>query len=104
MFYNQQTIELNKLYIINIPSPFNNLNMFFPTIFINGGAVDIYASGSNVQPQDVSDMILSSENSNISGYDSFYVIPKYIYITQKSGTTTEIIIGGINATDLGEFS
>ena len=104
MFCNEQAIFLNRLYSINVPNPFNNLGIFYPSIFIKGGSVDIYGSGSKTQPSQISDMILNVENSNISGYDSFDIIPKYIYITQKSGETTEIVLGGLGAIDCGELS
>lgn len=104
MFYNKQTLSLNKLYAIHIPQPFNNLDLFYPTVFIKGGSVNIYASGSSEVPTSISDMVLNKENTNISGYDSFFIIPQYIYVTQNSGTTTEIIIDGLNANEIGDLS
>jgi len=102
-FYHTETIELNKLYMLNIPNPFNNLNIFYPNIYINSGSVNIYASNSVTQPVQLLDMVLSKENTNIDGHDSFFIVPRYIYVTQNSGTSTEIILGGLGITDLGEF-
>jgi len=83
-----ETLALDTLY--ELKGVGNN-----PHIEVTGGTVDIY--GSNTQPgSPPTDMAFDAEG--FTGFDNFAVIPKYIYISQNTGTTTKIVLIGINAT------
>ena len=98
-------LQLNTLYKVGVQVFFNNNSVFYPYIYINSGSVDIYGSSGLQVPESISDMVLSSENTNISGHDSFCIVPTYIYITQNTGTTTEIVVDGIEIHEtFGELS
>lgn len=77
--------------------------MFGPTIYINSGSIDLHAK-AGTQPTELSEMTLNESCKNVLGYDDFgKVIPDYICTVQNSGDTTEIILDGLNAEDLGEI-
>ena len=103
-------LQLDTLYQITPSVHFFNHNVFYPKIFIDGGSIDIYASegdystGKMLPPSSLSDMVLERENTNISGYDTFFMLPIYIYMTQNTGTTTNILIDGINEPDIIEVA
>lgn len=101
----KETLQLNTLYHISPALHFFNNNVLFPSIFISSGSINVYASNSISKPELLSEMVLPSENTNISEFDSFYSIPSYIYLVQNNGTTTEIVVEGINILEtLGELS
>ena len=97
-------IALNRLYKSNKGIGINKVDLQLnPNIFINSGTVNIYGSNSKIQPTSVSDMTLNAENTAINGVVLFDVIPTWIAITQNSGTTTEIVLTGVNAQDKGSI-
>jgi len=102
---NKQAINLNTLYRIDYINSDLALGVFSPSIFINGGIVNLGSSGSLTQPTLQTQMIVSAGDANVSGYCAFStILPTYIYITQVSGSTTEIVLDGLQATALGALS
>lgn len=96
---NKQALSLNKIYSISAQSTFGVPHFFKPNIFIKGGTVNLYSSGSLTQPTSKTDMSLATEDSSVSNHNTFEVIPEYIYLEQASGTTTEIVLEGLIATE-----
>lgn len=76
----------------------------YPNLFINSGTVDVYGSNSATQPTSLSSMVLNDENTGVSGIVKFEIVPKWIAIVQNTGTTTELVSYGINASAMGAIS
>lgn len=92
----QRKIELNTLYEIAKTSPLKKAEN---TLFINSGTVDIYISESTTVPTDTTQMY--KQDAGIYGLRAFDMIPRYMVIMQNSGATTEIVLEGLKAVDLG---
>ena len=73
-------------------------------IWIDDGTVDVRGSNSASQPTASSQMTLNTENTNVVGNLIFGMLPRYLYISQNSGTTSEIVISGVEIVDLGAIS
>ena len=96
----QISLSLNRLYEISIKKELFNNGVFSqlrPNIFIKDGTVNVYHSNSATVPTQTSEMTLASNDTNITGEQTFTrSIPKYIAIIQNTGTTTEIVGSGLN--------
>ncbi|MCE6993068.1 hypothetical protein [Dyadobacter sp. CY323] len=86
----QSPISLNTLYLIERKLAGDEQ----PGIEVIGGTVDIY--GSQKTPTSAPTGMFKT-SAGFSGIDSFGMVPKYLYITQATGTTTSIILTGISA-------
>jgi hypothetical protein len=71
------------------------------SIWVNSGTVNIYSSNSAVQPYMLTQMTLNTEDTNVGGLLKVSLVPKYIYVTQNTGTSSEIRIKGIKITSKG---
>ena len=104
MFISNQKIELDHLYGVTLPLSYNSQQgAFKPHIFINSGTVDVYGSGGLTQPNSLSDLVLEGDSTAIEGFGIFDLIPTYIVIKQNTGTSTEIVVSGLELKDLGEI-
>lgn len=104
MFIATHQIQLNHLYQITLPLSYNgHQGAFKPFLFINSGTVDVYGSSSLTQPTSLSNLVLEGDATAIEGYGIFELIPSYIVVKQNTGTTTEIILSGLEVKDLGEL-
>jgi len=97
----QTELTLGHLYEVKGKVAFSGSEQLSPSIYINSGTLDVYSSNSATQPTAKTEMALNLGDTGISGLNRFQVIPKYIYIEQNAGTSTEIIVSGISVTDRG---
>lgn len=99
----EKTLELDKLYRVSASATTAN-DEFSPSIWINSGSVDIYVSDSATKPTALSEMTLSTSDTNISGKNIIQCLSTYLALVQNTGTSTEIVIGGVDIQDLGAIS
>lgn len=97
----QTELELDILYEISADS--SGTEQLKPNLFIKDGTVDIYGSQSATEPTTIGEMVLNSENTNVSDISGFGFIPRYIFIQQNTGVTTEIVVSGVQVNNLGGF-
>ena len=81
-------INLDTLYTLEDGSGSNQ------AIEVIGGTVDIYGSFKTPSSAPVE---MDLTKSGFVGIDKFDVMPKYLYITQDTGTTTHIGLVGLKA-------
>lgn len=98
----QKQINLDTLYEVSLNGAAAS-DQLKQNIYVNSGAVDIYTSNSATAPTYLNDMVLDATSSNLSGIVPFLVIPNYIAIVQKSGTSAEIILSGLETKSLGSI-
>lgn len=95
----QQEIELATLYEVKATG--RGTEQLRPTIEIIGGTVDVYASQTNPTAAAApTGMTVLENGSGIVGTVGFEYVPSYLYISQASGTTTGIVLSGIQATEV----
>lgn len=101
--YYQTEIQLSTLYKVQL-SRFSVSNDV-KSIFVNSGSVNIYAYDGATKPTALTDMVLSNTATNIAGETPLELVPTYIAVIQNSGTSTEIVLNGIDVlADLGAIS
>lgn len=100
----QATLELGRLYEVSQKGPIQGVEQKEPNIFINSGGVNIYGSNSATEPTALSQMALTADNTNVEGQAAFGFIPRYIAITQNTGMTTELVVSGLQARNVGPIS
>lgn len=94
-------LSLLKLYEVGQKGGVSGSEQLEPSFWVNSGAVDVYVSNSQTAPALLSDMSLDTDDIAVQGLRQFGVIPSYIYLQQNSGTSTEIIVAGLEVKDLG---
>lgn len=99
----EKALEVGKLYKVQA-SATTASDEFAPSIWVNNGSVDIYVSDSATKPTALSEMTLASSDTNISGKNIIQCLSTYIALDQNTGTSTEIVIGGVDIQDLGAIS
>jgi hypothetical protein len=99
----EKTLALNKLYGVSA-SATTASDEFNPSIWVNSGSVDIYCSDSATKPTALSTMTLNLSDTAISGKNVIECLGSYISLKQNIGTSTEIIISGVDTQDLGAIS
>jgi hypothetical protein len=99
----EKALALGKLYRISA-SATTASDEFAPSIWINSGSVDVYCSDSATQPTALTAMTLNISDTAISGKNIIECLGSYISLKQNTGTSTEIIIGGVDIQDLGAIS
>jgi len=102
----QRSLSLGRLYrasIINRGNE-NQGESIVPYAYFKGGAVNVYGSGSPVQPTTLSEMTLNAAETGITGVQPFGTVPQWIAIVQNSGTTSEITTYGVEVQDIGAIS
>jgi len=101
--YTQVAIALGTLYKVQpmrVPTADR-----LKSIFVDSGSLNIYAYDGATQPAALSNMVLSTTATNIAGESPFEVVPTYLAVAQNTGTSTEIILNGIEIiSNLGEIS
>ena len=92
------TLSLNTLY--SFPINPNEANIWF-----NSGYVNIHTSSSATQPTAISQMTVGETDGNLIA-NTYKIMPsvRYMAITQASGTTTDIVLSGIEVKSLGSIS
>lgn len=106
---NQETLSLGTLYLCSAthlgqPSEVDYRWQGNRSIWINSGTVNIYVSNSATQPTALSSMTLSTDDTGVSGIGALDVIPRWIAIVQASGTSTEIVLTGVDVESKGAIS
>lgn len=93
----QQSIALDTLYQIGRSANNSVGGQLQPNIEVVGGTVDIYGSQEEAgsPPTD-----MYKTRTAFVGIEAFGVLPRYLYVTQNSGTTTSIILSGVQATEV----
>lgn len=99
----QKTLALNTLYEVTEKGCTKGSEQLKTNLFINSGSVNVYGSNSEEVPENLTDMVLTDSSTNVTALNYFDIIPKYIAITQNAGTTTELIISGVEINNLGEI-
>ena len=102
----QVSIDLDNLYEVKKKGGVSGSEQLNPSIFINVGDVDIYGYNGATEPTSYATMgALQASNTAVGGTIAFDVIPKYIAVKQNTGTTTEIVLSGVEiVADLGAIS
>lgn len=99
----EKLLEINTLYKTSASAKTAN-DKFAPSIWVNSGAINIYVSDSATKPTSLTEMTLSTSDSNISGKNIIQCLGTYMALIQNSGTSTEIIISGVDIESLGAIS
>lgn len=89
--------ELNKLYLVRLKSPSGLGEIIKPRITSIGGLVTVY--GSEKEPESLTLANIATKMAVVGvdvDIDSWESIPNYICIVQSSGTSTELVLSGIN--------
>ena len=97
---NSESVSLDTLYECGGNNFVTGQSIY---IYPSNSTVDIYVSNSSTQPAAKANMILTSSDTNIGGLQRLDIIPKWIFIEQNTGTTSEIIINGVELTSKGGF-
>jgi len=97
----KEVLELDKLYEVAKRGGSSASEQLEPSFWLDQGSVDVYVSNSLTQPTSRSQMTLDTDDVNISGIRQFGVIPTYIFVTQNTGSPTEIVVAGLEVEDLG---
>lgn len=104
----QSTLTLDTLYEVKLAPIGKSREQIAPSIWVNSGSVDVYASQSGTQPAALANMTLNTADTAIEGVASFDLqgntIPRYIAVTQNTGTSTEIVLTGVSLNPLGAIS
>lgn len=96
----KKNIELNIIYRVRAMT-YLDTGSFRPYIYIKGGTVDIYGSASFSKPTSLSDMVLSSDDTDINGVQEVLALPTYICVVANQGTPTEIISNSVELEAVG---
>ncbi len=92
----QTQLVLGTIYTTNKKGGVSGAEQLNPNLAINSGAINIYISNSAITPTTQGEMVLA--NSDVTGINALIVVPNHILVTQASGTSTEIVISGVEAT------
>jgi len=99
----QTVLTLGKLYKVNKKgAPSGAGEQIVPNLYVNSGSVDVYVHNGATQPAARANMVL--EDTGLTGVEAFEIIPTYISIIQNAGTTTELVVSGLEVEDLGVIS
>jgi len=101
----QTAISLNKLYKVNrkAVNP-GEAEQLRTSLYINSGKVNVYGYNGASEPSSLSDMTLNSENEGVFGTVPFSTIPTYIAVEQNDGTTTELVVSGLDVNEIEDIS
>jgi len=99
---NQQALQLGRLYKIQSLGDAHISQDISAGLWIDDGEVFIYGSDSANKPASILDMTLEEEKAGGKSY--FEGLTNYIAITQNTGITTEIVLSGVLAVDVGAIS
>lgn len=97
----QSQLTLGNLYQVIGKSVFSGSEQLSPSIYIDSGSIDVYTYNGATQPASKAAMTLNNNDTNVSGLNKMQLVPTYIYVEQNAGTSAEIIVSGLNVTDLG---
>jgi len=97
----KEVLQLDKLYEVAKRGGSSASEQLEPSFWVNAGSVDVYVSNSATQPTTRSQMTLDTDDVNIAGIRQFGVIPTYIFVTQNTDVTTEVVVAGLEVEDLG---
>jgi hypothetical protein len=101
----QQAISLDTLYECRLKGGVSGSEQLKPNLYTDAGTVDVYGSNSATQPTALADMVLNTENTAVAaGITSFSIIPRWIAIVQNTDTTNELMLTGVEATEMGSIS
>jgi len=90
----QKSVSLNTLYAV-VGKGKGDGSSLQPYIESVGGLVNIF--GSVQKPDSPPTGMFNFNTNGFVGIEAMAVLPNYLYFTQQSGTTTSIILSGIEA-------
>lgn len=93
----QTQIDVGTLYEVRATG--RGTEQILPTVEIIGGTVDVYASQTEPATAPAG-MKVFDNGLGVVGTLGFAYLPAYIYFFQASGTTTSIILSGIEAVEV----
>lgn len=97
----QKEITIGNLYRVSRDDNACNANQINPSIYINSGSINVYSYNGATEPAARATMTLDSADTGITGNKFFEIIPTYISVVQNAGTSTEIVLSGVQIKDLG---
>ena len=93
----QQIIELATLYEIRLKGGVSGMgDQIKPSIETIGGTVDIFVA-QTLPVSPTTGMTIIEGGDDFVGNAAFEYLPRYLYITQAGGTTTSILLSGVEA-------
>jgi hypothetical protein len=93
----QTQIDLATLYEVRATG--RGSEQLSPTIEIIGGTADIYVS--QTEPASAPAGMTKIENgAGIVGTFGFQYVPSFLWVAQATGTTTSIVVSGIDAIEV----
>jgi hypothetical protein len=93
----QQEIDVDTLY--SVAATGRGTEQVKPNIEVVGGTVDIYMA-QNEPATPPTGMAIIEGGEGFVGNAAFDYVQNYLYIEQASGTTTSIILSGIDAVEV----
>lgn len=90
----QEALSLDTLYEVRA---YGGSDQVAPNIWVKDGTVDVYVSNSGTPPASAPAGMQIIENGEaLVGIAKFDVLPSWLYIEQNAGTTTEIVVSGLD--------
>lgn len=101
----ETAVQLDTLYEVTKKGGVSGLgNTINPYISVNSGSIDIYAITSATQPTTLSEMTLADADTGVVATRDIATVVRYIAFKQNAGTSTEIIVSGLELTNLGAIA
>lgn len=100
----ETAVQLGRLYEIKKRGGLHGAETITPYVSVNTGSVDIHAVTSATQPTALSEMPLADVDTGVSATREVMTAVRYISFKQNTGTTTEIVLSGIEVEDLGAIA
>ena len=101
-----QKLKLNKLYKFLTRISSEVFKEKSDTLWHDSGTIDLYTYGdTGVEPTLKSQMTLGYKDTALPAtYNDFSSLPKYMYIKQNSGTTTDIRLSCARYEEIGDLA
>ena len=97
----KEILALDTLYEVAKRGGSSASEQLEPSFWVSDGSVDVYVSNSLTQPTALSEMTLDTDDVAIGGIRQFGVIPTYILVKQNTGSSTEVVVAGLEVEELG---
>lgn len=100
----QENVALNRLYEVRVKGGIYGSEMISPSMFVDGGSVNLYSFDGDTQPATLADMQLSLGDIDISGKRRFSTLSVYFALTENQAGVSNVVFTGVDAKDLGAIS
>lgn len=100
----QEEVNLSELYEVSLRGGVSGSEQINPNIWIDSGSVDVYSSNSATQPASLLDMTLNSDDEGAEGLVALSTIPRFLAFVQNAGTSSEVILSGVQVESQGAIS